>query len=160
MSLLAVPIISVIALILTVFIAGIYWWKITVLTKKIVMLDNQDQMNELLINELKTALDSSNTRQQTLLEELTETVKNSQKTLTVSEKNQDNKIMMLQGGLEQLEERLQHYTEQQPEDKLYTRAFKMANLGAGIDEIMTECELPRAEVEMLLSLYQANIDQS
>lgn len=43
---------------------------------------------------------------------------------------------------------------QEPQDKLYSRAYKLAALGAGIEEIMTECELPKAEVEMLLSVYK------
>lgn len=44
-------------------------------------------------------------------------------------------------------------SEQQPQDKLYSRASKLAALGADVEEIMRECELPRAEVEMLLSVY-------
>jgi uncharacterized membrane protein YhiD involved in acid resistance len=41
-----------------------------------------------------------------------------------------------------------------PENKLYTRAMKMVELGASIDELMSECELPRAEAELLLNLHR------
>ena len=43
---------------------------------------------------------------------------------------------------------------QQPEDKLYTRAQKLVELGADIAEIMRECDIPRAEAEMLLSVHR------
>jgi hypothetical protein len=41
-----------------------------------------------------------------------------------------------------------------PESKLYNRAMKMVQLGAGLEEIMLECELPRAEAELLLNLHR------
>lgn len=44
------------------------------------------------------------------------------------------------------------FEQQQPADKLYSRAQKMVQLGAGIDEVIQECQLPRAEVEILFSV--------
>jgi len=41
-----------------------------------------------------------------------------------------------------------------PDSKMYSRAVKMVELGAQLDEVMKECELPRAEAELLLSLHQ------
>jgi len=41
-----------------------------------------------------------------------------------------------------------------PDAKIYSRAVKMIELGADLDEIMRECEIPRAEAELLLSLHQ------
>lgn len=41
-----------------------------------------------------------------------------------------------------------------PDAKIYSRAVKMVELGADIEEIIRECELPRAEAELLLSLHQ------
>lgn len=41
-----------------------------------------------------------------------------------------------------------------PESKIYSRAMKMVQLGADLDEIMRECELPRAEAELLFNLHQ------
>ena len=42
-----------------------------------------------------------------------------------------------------------------PESKMYSRAMKMVQLGADLDEIIRECELPRAEAELLYNLHQA-----
>jgi Protein of unknown function (DUF2802). len=36
--------------------------------------------------------------------------------------------------------------------RLYSRASKMVDLGADVDELMQECDLPKAEAELLLSL--------
>jgi hypothetical protein len=41
-----------------------------------------------------------------------------------------------------------------PDAKIYSRAVKMIELGADIDEIMRECEIPKAEADLLLSLHQ------
>ncbi|MGY5449865.1 DUF2802 domain-containing protein [Agarivorans sp. MS3-6] len=41
---------------------------------------------------------------------------------------------------------------QDPDSKLYTRAVKLVELGADLEEVMRECELPKAEAELLLSL--------
>lgn len=41
-----------------------------------------------------------------------------------------------------------------PESKIYSRAMKMVQLGADLDEIIRECELPRAEAELLYNLHQ------
>ena len=41
-----------------------------------------------------------------------------------------------------------------PDAKIYSRAVKMIELGAQLDEIMRECEIPRAEAELLLSLHR------
>lgn len=46
---------------------------------------------------------------------------------------------------------------QQPEDKLYSRAFKLVELGAGADEISKSCEIPIAEAEMLLAVHQNKV---
>ncbi|BDF94989.1 MULTISPECIES: DUF2802 domain-containing protein [Pseudoalteromonas] len=40
-----------------------------------------------------------------------------------------------------------------PDAKIYSRAVKMVELGADIEEIIRECELPRAEAELLMSLH-------
>ncbi|WP_434952483.1 DUF2802 domain-containing protein [Shewanella sp. HL-SH4] len=45
-------------------------------------------------------------------------------------------------------------SQQDPQAKLYSRAVKMIALGAGIEELMLECELPKAEVELLLRLHK------
>ena len=43
----------------------------------------------------------------------------------------------------------------EPESKLYSRAQKMIELGANVEEIVRECELPLAEAELLVSLHRS-----
>lgn len=44
----------------------------------------------------------------------------------------------------------------EPDSKLYSRAVKMVELGANVDEIVRECELPLAEAELLVSLHKSD----
>lgn len=64
------------------------------------------------------------------------------------------KLIELERKLVSLNEVQQEMSVQTPENKLYSRAVKMVELGAGIEEIMAECELPKAEAELLLSLHK------
>jgi len=41
-----------------------------------------------------------------------------------------------------------------PDAKIYSRAVKMVELGADLEEVIRECELPRAEAELLFSLHK------
>ncbi|TEW51635.1 DUF2802 domain-containing protein [Psychromonas algicola] len=41
-----------------------------------------------------------------------------------------------------------------PENRLYTRATKMVELGASVEELMIDCELPKAEAELLYNLHR------
>ena len=51
-----------------------------------------------------------------------------------------------------LEQKLQQLSEQDPGAKLYQRAAKLVASGASIEEIMQECDLPRAEAELLAAM--------
>ena len=62
--------------------------------------------------------------------------------VAVEEKNKE---------LEQLQD-AQKYDD--PNAKIYSRAVKMVELGADLEEIIRECELPRAEAELLMSLHK------
>ena len=64
------------------------------------------------------------------------------------------KLIELERKLVSLNEVQQEMSVQTPENKLYSRAVKMVELGAGVEEIMAECELPKAEAELLLSLHK------
>ncbi len=55
-------------------------------------------------------------------------------------------------AMQQINDRQQELTLQDPERRLYSRAAKMVELGADLDEVMNECELPKAEAELLISL--------
>ncbi len=59
----------------------------------------------------------------------------------------------LKEELEQLGQRQQQFEFQDPDAKLYNRAVKLLEQGAGLDEIMDACELPRAEAELLMRIH-------
>lgn len=101
-------------------------------------IDNQ-QLNDVQQHQLLSAIDEK--FQAPILESEQVT-----KQLTVRTKNIQAKII----ELEQEIEKLKH---EQPEDKLYRRALKMVELGADIEEVITECEIPRAEAELLFSIH-------
>ena len=67
----------------------------------------------------------------------------------------ENELQQLQGAYTELAEQQQALSLTDPESKIYTRAMKMVQLGADLEEIMRECELPRAEAELLFNLHQA-----
>lgn len=62
------------------------------------------------------------------------------------------RLQSVEGAMQQVNERQQELTMQDPERRLYSRAAKMVDLGADLDEVMSECELPKAEAELLISL--------
>ena len=55
---------------------------------------------------------------------------------------------------------LEQLHNQQPQDKLYSRAFKMVELGADIEEVVRECDIPLAEAEMLISVHRNKTNPS
>ncbi|MFO6421888.1 DUF2802 domain-containing protein [Motilimonas sp. KMU-193] len=59
----------------------------------------------------------------------------------------------LQRELKDSIEKQQEIVDLAPENKLYSRAVKMVALGAGLEELMHECELPKAEAELLIRLH-------
>ncbi|HEY9044066.1 MAG TPA: DUF2802 domain-containing protein [Rheinheimera sp.] len=60
----------------------------------------------------------------------------------------------LSSSMQELSDKQQAMEMTDPESKIYSRAMKMVQLGADLDEIMRECELPRAEAELLFNLHQ------
>ena len=64
------------------------------------------------------------------------------------------KIQQLDAIVKKTQENQLNLVAQAPETRLYTRATKMVELGASIEELMVECELPRAEAELLLNLHR------
>ncbi|MCE0494581.1 DUF2802 domain-containing protein [Vibrio salinus] len=53
-----------------------------------------------------------------------------------------------------LAERISELEQEDRDGRLYSRASKMVKLGADIDELIEECELPKAEAELMLSLQK------
>lgn len=69
------------------------------------------------------------------------------------------KILDLDKRLQDMDERQQEFQQEisvhTPENRLYSRAARMVELGAGLEEIMRECELPKAEAELLMTLHRS-----
>lgn len=64
------------------------------------------------------------------------------------------KLQQLDVEVKRTQENQVNLVASSPENRLYTRATKMVELGASIEELMSECELPRAEAELLLNLHR------
>ena len=62
------------------------------------------------------------------------------------------RLQSAEGAMQKIHDSQQELTLQDPERRLYSRAAKMVELGADLDEVMSECELPQAEAELLISL--------
>ncbi|MCH1920558.1 DUF2802 domain-containing protein [Shewanella sp. A3A] len=63
------------------------------------------------------------------------------------------RVMELEKRIAAQDVRLDESVQQEPQSRLYSRAIKMVQLGAGVNELMQECELPKAEAELLLRLH-------
>ncbi|PSW19521.1 DUF2802 domain-containing protein [Photobacterium sanctipauli] len=64
------------------------------------------------------------------------------------------KLAEMAQHLEMIADRQGEMAMQDPDGKLYSRASKMVELGADVNELMEECDLPKAEAELLLRLQQ------
>lgn len=56
--------------------------------------------------------------------------------------------------IKHLNERLKELENADTDARLYSRASKMVKLGADINELIEECELPKAEAELMMSLQK------
>ena len=64
-----------------------------------------------------------------------------------------SEVTALKAQLQQFEIKLQGLESQDPTSRLYTKASKLVASGASVEEIMQECDLPRAEAELVMSLH-------
>ena len=79
---------------------------------------------------------------------------NEMQELRVAKQDALGKIEELEQAIVELVKNYQLLAESSPENKIYTRAAKMVELGATVEEIMEECELPRAEAEMIINFHR------
>lgn len=150
MSLFVISIVAVGALCLVMLMSISFYIFSRKHKEKTALLDAQVQSATFLVNELQRS------NAQTKQELIDINAQNAQSFLENSQVSQqlEHRIKNLQNQVVEQEQRLTQWQENQGQDKFYSRAFKLAEKGADIDEIISECELPRAEVEMLLSVYQ------
>jgi hypothetical protein len=153
MSLLAVPIIAVLALFLVLLSSTAFFVFLVKLKNRVALLNLQLQSTSLLVNDLQSINQKLQQEFDVMVEESAQLAAEN---IQVS-KQLEHRIKTLQQQAIDQKELFAQWQENQGQDKFYNRAFKLAAKGADIEEIMGECELPRAEVEMLLSVYQQRI---
>lgn len=66
-----------------------------------------------------------------------------------------NRLKQVSTELSALQHSHQDLANQEPGSKLYTQAAKLVAAGASIESLMQECELPRAEAELLYNLHKS-----
>ncbi|MFD2168179.1 DUF2802 domain-containing protein [Thalassotalea euphylliae] len=144
-------------IIITALVLSIFAIAVTVVVSKIISLNRQQ---ELVANQLST-LELLTTDVQASVKTLSDKLEQHKSAQQDSQLENDQVSRQLEHRIKQLQSSFEHITsqikslqEEQPQDKLYSRAYKLAGLGADVEEIMKECELPRAEVEMLLAIYR------
>jgi hypothetical protein len=150
MSVLTLPLIAVVALVASFLCLAIVFILSIKYKAQITMLTSQHQAQELILNNIQRVNEQLHfdlDKLQIKYEQVT--AENAQ----VS-KQLEHRIKMLQTQITDQHEVISQLQTDQGDDKFYARAIKLAKKGADIDEIVTECELPYAEVEMLISVYQ------
>ena len=155
MSLLAVPILAVLAFFLVIISSFVFYILFSRLQGQVQIITRQVKANELFVSELQLGSDSL---QNSIAAVIEVAEQNAIENVQVA-KQLEHRIKILQQHVNEQHKLISQWQENQGQDKFYSRAFKLAEKGAGIDEIMCECELPRAEVEMLLSVYQQRTDR-
>ena len=88
---------------------------------------------------------------------------NSARQLQNTIKNLVTYIQKIEQKINQNKQKIENSTKRQevleksdPNSRLYSRATRLIELGADVNEVMQECQLPRAEAELLLTLYKHN----
>lgn len=155
MSLLAVPLIATTALILVILLAGHYFLRMSKLAKQINILSAQIQSNELQISELQSA----NMQLQTTIDNFKQKSETDITECIQVSRQLEHRVKTLHSQFNQQQQDIVKLQESEGQDKFYARAYKLAERGADVDEIVAECDLPRAEVEMLLSVYRRRISE-
>ncbi len=122
-------------------------------SRQIDELQKKLQNQEMQLVELQTLLANN----QSLLENNQQYCNESQRENEQVSKQLEHRIKVTQEQFASQFEIIETLLHQQPEDKLYTRAQKLVELGADIAEIMQECDIPKAEAEMLLAVHRQRV---
>jgi len=113
-------------------------------------LQTQLESQEILLSELQS---SQNILKDQLIDlnvkHINQNVENEQ-----VNKQLEHRIKTVQNESREQNKLLEQLLNQQPQDKLYSRAFKLVELGADVEEVVRECEIPLAEAEMLISVHR------
>jgi len=144
------PLIILLPLLFLLLVLLIIWRTFNNQNKSIQQLNTQLEEQGLILTSIQGKEELNEqliTEQQDKIVELEKTILRNSHQYIKQFNDVNENITQLFNDVEQL-------NSQQPEDKLYSRAFKLAALGADIEEIAQTCEIPLAEAEMLLSIHQ------
>ncbi|MBA6253804.1 MULTISPECIES: DUF2802 domain-containing protein [unclassified Colwellia] len=142
--------ISVSSFVLFIVLIGYIYRQKTYFYRAHKVLKTQLETQELFINELQS---SHNTVNKKLLE-FNHKLESLQLENEQVSKQLEHRIKTLQQESVLQKQLIDQFQNQQPQDKLYSRAFKLVELGAEIDEVVRECDIPLAEAEMLISVHR------
>jgi chromosome segregation ATPase len=120
------------------------------MSQQVIALTQKVQSQEILLMELQTLLAQ-------IQVQLTQSQQQNHDAQLENEqvsKQLEHRIKVAQEQFTSQFESIDQLLRQQPEDKLYSRAQKLVELGADVEEIMRECDIPRPEAEMLLAVHR------
>ncbi|KPZ69882.1 MULTISPECIES: DUF2802 domain-containing protein [Shewanella] len=120
-----------------IVVAGAIFW--AVFSKKTAKLQSKVDALTLLVKE--------NDRQR-------ESVKRELQELRSGTIGVGKRVLELEQKIAKQSDMIEEASQQDPQSKLYSRALKMVGLGAGVQELMEECELPKAEAELIIRLHK------
>ncbi len=104
------------------------------------------------INQLRIDIDDLNERQD-VTDEQNVSFKHELKELRSGTIGVGRRVLNFEKKLKTQDAKIDETHLQDPQAKLYSRAMKMVSLGADVEELIQECELPKAEAELLLRLH-------
>lgn len=143
-------VISIVALFLVMLVALVLLALKNRLSAQVAELTKVSQSQALMLLELQSSL-----------AELQEKLAQQQQSCSEFQRENEQVSKQLEHRIKSTQEQfstqfqtIEQLLHQQPEDKLYSRAQKLVELGADIDEIMRECDIPRPEAEMLLAVHR------
>ncbi|WP_085298092.1 DUF2802 domain-containing protein [Cognaticolwellia mytili] len=142
--------ISLVALSLVMLVALLLLALKSRLSEQVVELSKQVQNQALMLSDLQMLLAKSQTQ-------LNENKHQCDESLLENEqvsKQLEHRIKVIQEQFKTQLQTIEQLLQQQPEDKLYSRAQKLVELGADVEEIMRECDIPRPEAEMLMAVHK------
>ncbi|GAA5213973.1 DUF2802 domain-containing protein [Corallincola platygyrae] len=122
----------VLAVLLPVMVAVAGWWFSHSVNQRLAMLEMERDQAELQLNEMRQELQE----------------------IRAGALGVVKRVKLLEQELVETAEKQEAMALNEPENRLYNRAMKMVSLGADLEEVMTECELPRAEAELLFTLHK------
>jgi hypothetical protein len=120
------------------------------LSGQIVDLSIKVQSQALMLSDLQTLLAQSQSQFAENKQQCDESLLENEQV----SKQLEHRIKVIQEQFTTQFQTIEQLLHQQPEDKLYSRAQKLVELGADIEEIMRECDIPRPEAEMLMAVHR------